>query len=78
MDHYAVFELREKINPVGDSEPVRITIQMDHQTHKDHNIGNLGFPSPPKHPVPDGLETTAFSDLLSSNSNNRRGEDVIR
>ena len=79
VDHYAVFELREKINPVGDSEPVRITIQMDHQTHKDHNIGKfrLSFTTH-KHPVPDGLETTAFSDLLSANSNNRRGEDVIR
>ena len=79
VDHYAVFELREKINPVGDSEPVRITIQMDHQTHKDHNIGKfrLSFTTH-KHPVPDGLETTAFSDLLSSDINTRRGEDVIR
>ena len=79
VDHYAVFELREKINSVGDSEPVRITIQMDHQTHKDHNIGKfrLSFTTH-KHPVPDGLETTAFSDLLSSDINNRRGEDVIR
>lgn len=79
VDHYAVFELREKINSVGDSEPVRITIQMDHQTHKDHNIGKfrLSF-STHKHPVPDGLETTAFSDLLSSDINTRRGEDVIR
>ena len=79
VDHYAVFELREKINSVGDSEPVRITIQMDHQTHKDHNIGKfrLSFTTH-KHPVPDGLETTAFSDLLSSDINTRRGEDVIR
>ena len=79
VDHYAVFELREKINHVGDSEPVRITIQMDHQTHKDHNIGKfrLSFTTH-KHPVPDGLETTAFSDLLSSDINTRRGEDVIR
>lgn len=79
VDHYAVFELSESINAVGDGEPVRITIQMDHQTHQDHNIGKfrLSFTTH-KHPVPDGLETTAFSDLLSSDVDTRRGEDVIR
>ena len=79
VDHYAVFELREVINAVGGDEPVRITIQMDHQTHKDHNIGKfrLSFTTH-KHPVPDGLATTAFSDLLASDVDTRRGEDVIR
>ena len=79
VDHYAVFELSESINAVGDGEPVRITIQMDHQTHQDHNIGKFRLSvTTHKHPVPDGLETTAFSDLLSSDVDTRRGEDVIR
>lgn len=79
VNHYAVFELDEDINVNQDGEPVRITIQMDHQTHKDHNIGKfrLSFTTH-NHPVPNGLETTAFSDLLSSDIDTRRGEDVIR
>ena len=78
-NHFAVFEFAEEINAESSDEPIRITIQMDHQTHKDHNIGKfrLSFTTH-RSPVPDGLETNAFRDLLAQNKESRTGEDVIR
>ena len=78
-DHYAVFELDEVVHAESSDEPIRITIQMDHQTHKDHNIGKFRLAlTTHRSPVPDGLEVIAFRDLLSQNKANRTGEDVIR
>ena len=79
VNHFSIFELVEDVNPETSGELTRLTIELDHQVHHDHNIGRfrVSLTSSPR-PVPDGLVDAAFRDVLTRNHADRTGTDVLR
>ena len=75
-DHVAVFEFAEEIS--SDAE-LQITIELDHQTHHDHNLGKfrLSLTNVPR-PIPANFPQSALEEVIAVATDKRSGRDVKR